>query len=243
MNLTCYIVDDEFHAIEVLETFIKQTPGLELIGSATDPRAALFEVTGSNSPDITFLDVDMPGLSGMEFAGIAAPYTNIIFTTSHPEYAIEAFEKEAFDYLLKPILYERFFRAMVKLKKHFLRRGGHEKPEADHFFIKTETKGKMARINIPEIYFVEASQNYVIIHLDSSKLMAYLTIEEISERLPKDRFVRVHRGFIINTTRIVTIEHGQVTLSNKVVIPLGRIFKDAMLAELSEVLLKSKRSI
>lgn len=241
MNLTCYIVDDEQHAIDVLRHLINQTPGLELIGASTDPGAALLEVTGPNAPDMTFLDVDMPGLSGMQFAGMAALYTRIIFTTSYPEYAIEAFEKEAFDYLLKPIIYERFLKTIVRLKKHLRQLRASIEPENDHFFIRTEIKGKSVRINISDIYFVEAAQNYVIIHLQSARHIAYLTMEDIAERLPKNRFVRVHKGFIIDSTRIVSIENGQVTLSEKVIVPLGRVYKGALLSDLNELLLKSRR--
>ena len=165
MNLTCYIVDDEHHAVKILRRYIEQTEGLELVGYATNPVTGLNEVTRTDSPALTFLDVDMPELSGMEFAGLANLHTEIIFTTSFPEYAVEAFEKEAFDYLLKPISYERFLKSIKKAKKAALAR--QHKPVAgdDFFFITTEIKGKMVKIAISDIIYVEAAQNYVQLHL------------------------------------------------------------------------------
>jgi len=237
MNLSCYIVDDELHAIEVLKTFIAQTPGLELAGYHTDPKAAILEVTGPPSPRITFLDVDMPGLSGMEFAAIASAYTTIIFTTSYPEYALEAFEKDAADYLLKPIRYERFLRAIAKLQRYL------DVPpvSAGKFYITSEIKGKMIRIVLEDIYYLESADNYVIIHFASTRQMAYLTMEEVLARLPKPLFVRVHRRFTVNTDKIKTVELNQLTLDNKVSVPMGRVYKWAIMNELNELLLRTKR--
>lgn len=240
MNLTCYIVDDESFAIDVLKTFIEQTPGLELSGFSTDPKRAIDEVTGPGAPDITFLDIDMPGLSGMELAGMVLHDTKIVFTTSHPEYALAAFEKEAFDYLLKPIRYERFARTVMRLKRE-LRNNVAPQDTDVYFYIKAEVKGKWIRIIIGEIYYVEAALNYVMIYFASSKQMAYLTMEEITEKLPKDKFVRVHRSFIVRHSRIRTLCQGQLTLDNQASIPLGRTYRDAVLGELNELLLKSKR--
>ena len=143
MNLTCYIVDDESHSIEILKSFIEKTPGLELAGSSTDPLFALNEVMVAGPPDITFLDVDMPELSGLELAGLINEYTKVVFTTSFPEYAIDAFEIDAEDYLLKPIAYERFLKSIKKVKKNMLEKSpGNDQPD-DFFLIKSEIKGKM----------------------------------------------------------------------------------------------------
>ncbi|MFI5160450.1 MAG: LytR/AlgR family response regulator transcription factor [Sphingobacteriales bacterium] len=242
MNLTCYIVDDEFHAIEVLKAYIEKTPGLVLQGYTTDPLVALKDIAGPDAPQVTFADVDMPELSGMEFAGMVSLYTKVVFTTSFPEYAIEAFEKEAFDYVLKPVSYERFLRTIVKLKKHFQAIAPGADTPKDYFYIKSDIKGKMIRIIVEDIIYVEAAQNYIRIHLVSGKHMAYLTMEEIAERLPGSRFTRIHRSFIINNNRIKTLENGQVTLDDRSVISLGRFYRNPFLASMKELLVQSKRT-
>lgn len=241
MNLSCYVVDDEYHSVEILKAYIEKTPGLELKGSATNPLTGLNEVASADPPGITFLDVDMPELSGLEFAGMASLYTKIIFTTSYPEYALQAFEKDAVDYLLKPISYERFLKAVNKVKKAILEKTGSGQPDAGYFFIKTDLKGKLQKIDIPDIVYVEAALNYIRLHCRSGKYMAYLTMEEIGDRLPKNRFLRTHHSFIVNLDRIRTLEHGQLTLEDQTILPLGRSYKESLLALMRALLLESRR--
>jgi DNA-binding LytR/AlgR family response regulator len=241
MNLSCYVVDDEYHSIDVLKAYIEKSPGLELKGSSTDPLFALNEVASSDSPQITFLDVDMPELSGMAFAGMVSVYTKVIFTTSYREYAIEAFEKDAVDYLLKPISYERFLKAVNKVKKLYLQQSG-KTAERTFFYIKSDLKGKLVKINIRDIFYAEASQNYILIHVSKGKHMAYLTMEEIEEYLPRGQFLRVHRSFIINLEMIRTVENGQVTLEGGAILPLGRAYKEPLILSMKEALLQSRRN-
>lgn len=240
MNLTCYIVDDESHSIDILKSFIEKTPGLELAGSTTNPLFGLNEVMVQNPPDVTFLDVDMPELSGMDFADLVNDHTRIIFTTSYREYAIEAFEKDAEDYLLKPIGYERFLQSIKKVKRS-LGQGG-KLITQDFFLIKSDIKGKMIKIIKEEIVLVEAMQNYVRLKCTTGEYMAYLTLAEIEAYLPKEHFSRVHRSFIISRQRIKTVEQGQVTLLDGSSITLGRAYKDHFLSGMKELLVQSKRN-
>lgn len=242
MNLSCYLVDDEFHALEVLRSYVARTPGLELKGSNTDPLAALDEVASADPPQITFLDVDMPELSGMEFAGMVSLYTKVIFTTSYPEYAVEAFEKEAADYLLKPISYERFLKSVQRIRRLCLEKGQGISPDPGYFYIKTEQKGKFLKINTADIIYLEAAQNYVSLHCRSGTHLAYLTMEEIGQRLPADRFLRVHRSFIVCLERVRTLEYGRLTLDDKTVIPLGDAYKEPLLSAMKQLLIESRRN-
>jgi DNA-binding LytR/AlgR family response regulator len=241
MNLKCYIVDDERHSIDMLIEYIEKTDGLELQGFSTNPLIALNEVTGTNPPDITFLDVEMPELSGMEFAGLANLHTTIIFTTSFPEFALEAFEKEAFDYLLKPISYPRFRKCIQHIMRGTTVAKPYQTEKRDSFFVKSETKGKMVNVIINDILYIEGAQNYVKIHLTTGELMAYLTINETGEYLSADNFSRIHQSFIINNDRIKSVEQMRVTLENNVNLNLGRYYKDAFLERMNERLLKTKR--
>jgi DNA-binding LytR/AlgR family response regulator len=227
----------------MLKSFIEKTPGLTLAGSSTDPLFALNEVMVTQPPDLTFLDVDMPELSGIEFAGLVNEYTRIVFTTSYREYAIEAFEKEAEDYLLKPIAYERFLKAVKKVKKNIQERTNKNDDRQDFFLIKSDIKGKMIKIIKSDIILVEAMQNYVRIKCTNGQFMAYLTLAEIEAFLPKDKFSRVHRSFIISNQRIRTVEQGQVTLEDNSAVTLGRSYKEQFLTEMKGLLVQSKRKV
>jgi DNA-binding LytR/AlgR family response regulator len=241
MNLRCYVIDDEYHSVEMLMEYIAKTEGLELQGFSTNPLTALNEVTGANPPDITFLDVEMPELSGMEFAGMANLYTKIIFTTSFQEFALEAFEKEAFDFLLKPISYARFRKSVQRIQRTAMEDKAVLNEKRDFFFVKTETKGKMVKVTINDILYVEGAQNYIKIHLVSGEIMPYLTINEIEQYLPLEQFTRIHQSFIINTARIKAVEQTRVTLEDGSVLNLGRFYKDAFLEKMNGLLLKSRR--
>ncbi|GAA4090871.1 LytTR family DNA-binding domain-containing protein [Mucilaginibacter panaciglaebae] len=241
MNLTCYVVDDEYHSVEMLREYIEKTDGLELQGFSTNPLTALNEVTGPNPPDITFLDVEMPELSGMEFAGLVNLHTTIVFTTSFREFAVEAFEKEAFDFLLKPISYARFRSCIQRIQRNAIQKIQHKKEKRDFFFVKSETKGKMVRVVISDIIYVEGAQNYIKIHLSSGDIMPYLTINEIEQYLPMDQFSRIHQSFIINTYRIKAVEQARVILEKDIILNLGRFYKEPFLEKMNELLLKSRR--
>ena len=243
MNLKCYVVDDELHSVEMLIEYINQTDGLELHGYSTDPLVALNEVTGTNPPDITFLDVEMPELSGMEFASLAVLYTKIIFTTSFQEFALEAFEKEAFDFLLKPIGYARFRKSIQRILRTIPEPKVASPSKRDFFFVKTETKGKMTKIVINEILYIEGALNYIKIHLVSGVIMPYLTINEIEQYLPSGQFSRIHQSFIINNNMITSVEQTRVILHGGISLNLGRFYKDSFLQMMNGLLLKSRRKI
>jgi DNA-binding LytR/AlgR family response regulator len=241
MNLKCYVVDDEYHSVEMLITYIEQTEGLELRGFSTNPLTALNEVTGANPPDITFLDVEMPELSGMDFAGLVNLYTTVIFTTSFREFALEAFEKEAFDFLLKPISYARFRKCIQRVQRSAVQKIQPKEDQRDSFFVKSETKGKMIKVIIDDIIYIEGAQNYIKIHLTSGDLMPYLTISEIEQYLPAQQFSRIHQSFIINNDRIKAVEQTRVTLENNTSLSLGRFYKEPFLEKMNAMLLKSRR--
>jgi len=241
MNLKCYVVDDEYHSVEMLIEYIEKTDGLELQGFSTNPLTALNEVTGADPPDITFLDVEMPELSGMEFASLVNLYTRIIFTTSFQEFALEAFEKEAFDFLLKPIGYARFRRSIQRIQRTATSESPEHPQKRDFFFVKSEIKGRMVKVTINDILYIEGAQNYIKIHLNTGEIMPYLTINEIEQYLPINQFSRIHQSFIINNERIKAVEQGRVTLDNDISLNLGRFYKEAFLEKMNVLLLKSRR--
>lgn len=237
---TCYVVDDEQHAIDVLSRYIQNTPGLKLVGLEENPLHALDTITsGKVSADITFLDVDMPQLSGVDLAGLINSCTTVVFTTAYPDYAFQAFEKNAVDYLLKPISYERFLRAVAKVKESLKPKA--KKQEDAYFFIKADVKGKFVKVSIEDIVYVEAMQNYVRIQTSSERLTTYLSMKEIEEHLPTADFTRVHKSFIVNNAKVKSVEGNQIMLSNENSVSLGPSYRATFLEMINAKLLKSKR--
>jgi DNA-binding LytR/AlgR family response regulator len=238
--ISCYIIDDEFHAIEILSDLIALTPGLELAGHQTSPLMALEDLQSSRPPDITFIDIHMPELSGMAFAAHVQQLTTVIFTTAYAKFAVEAFERDAFDYLLKPISQERFLTCITKYKKKL--GGPAARPKEDFFYVKSDVKGKMVRINTPDITYIEGALNYVIIHLLSdTKQITYLTMSEIEQYLPENDFLRIHKSFIVNTQKIRFITGEEISLVDKSILSIGSAYKAQFLERLNPAVLISKR--
>lgn len=242
MNFTCYVIDDESDAIALLKEYIDLTPGLELIGWKQNPLMALDELTSKNAPDITFIDVDMRQLSGLDLAGMVNLYTSIVFTTAFPEYAVEAFEKEAFDYLLKPINYERFFKCIQKAKRKIKIGPVIIEPARDDFFnIKSEIKGRMVKIRFDEVMYIEGAVNYIQIHTTEGKHITYLTMKEIERHLPKQSFARIHRSFIVNINFVKVTERAQLKLKNGESLIMGDHYKQNFLDFMDARLVKTER--
>jgi len=243
MNFTCYVIDDEADSVALMTEYIEQTPGLQLLGSATNPLDALDILTGKDAPDITFVDVDMRQLSGMELAGMVNLYTAIVFTTAFPEYALPAFDKEAFDFLLKPINYERFLKCIHKARRKITKRtDGHPLLKDDFFNIKSEIKGRIIKILFEQVIYIEGASNYIQIITTEGKHITYLTMREIERHLPGNLFVRIHRSFIININFVSVTERSQVKLKTGESLNMGDHYKQRFLALMDEHLIKSDRN-
>jgi two-component system LytT family response regulator len=241
MNLTCYIIDDERHSIDIIKRYIEQTPGLELSGTSINPLEALEFFSESPAPELTFLDVDMPQLNGLDFAELVNPVTKIIFTTAFRDYAPEAFEKNAIDYLIKPINYPRFLKAVTKVKLATDTNNNGLSDALAYFFVKSEMKGKLNRVEIDKIVYIENLGNYIIIHLTDEKITTYLTLSEVLNRLPEDQFSRIHQSFIVNHLAIKSIEPGQIRLYTRFTLPIGGTYRAAFRLKMDNVILLSKR--
>jgi len=244
MNLTCYVIDDENHAIEVLSRHINNTPGLELIGTEKNPLNALKKLgDGELAPDITFVDIDMPNMTGIDLAELVGNRTLIIFTTAFANYAVSAFDKNALDYILKPVTYERFLKAVDKARQKLADKK--VKPsgeENDFFFIKTDIKGKLVKVIEDDIVYIEAKQNYIQINLEHSTYLTYLSLGEIAERLNANKFIRSHKSFIANLHKVKMVEGGVITFIDGKQILLGATYKAKFMESIEQKLLKSKRS-
>ncbi|HEU0065151.1 MAG TPA: LytTR family DNA-binding domain-containing protein, partial [Flavisolibacter sp.] len=210
--IRCIIVDDEQHAIDILQHYIKQTPDLELTGSYTNAVQAL-QVVNNEKVDLVFLDIQMPEFSGIDFIKAIHQKAKVILTTAYSEFALEGYELEVVDYLLKPIRFPRFVAAVQKVSRTLQENEqGREEGEEDYIFVKTESKGKLLKINLADIDYIEGMKNYVAIHRGGQKTLVYTNMKDIEARLSKKDFIRVHKSFIIPLSRLTGIEGNKVLL-------------------------------
>jgi DNA-binding LytR/AlgR family response regulator len=231
--IKCLVVDDEQHAIDILVHYIKQTPFLELVDTTLNPIEGL-QIIASKPIDLIFLDIQMPEISGIDFIKAIGNKSKVILTTAYTEFAVEGFDLEVIDYLLKPISMPRFLAATQKALKliHPSKEEG-ELPdiEDDYLFVKTESKGKMLKINLADIDYIEGMKNYVAIYRNGQKILVYTNMKDLEERLPQKQFMRVHKSFIIPITKITGIEGNLIALKNvNAEILLGESYKPAFMA-------------
>jgi DNA-binding LytR/AlgR family response regulator len=228
MSIKCLAIDDEPLALKQIGSYIKKTPFLELVALINSGFGAL-EYVSSNQTDLIFVDINMPDLNGMDFVKSLKEKPYIIFTTAYSEYAIEGFRVEAIDYLLKPIGYNEFLKAVNKVKSLMdlkAIQSGRIRSFPDHIFVKSEYK--LMRIELSEIKYIESMHEYIRIHLDKDKpVMTLISLKSIEEQLPSGNFMRIHRSFIVNLEKIKVIERNRIVFDNNVYIPVGDQYKDA----------------
>jgi DNA-binding LytR/AlgR family response regulator len=225
MKIKCLAIDDEPYALKQIADYITKTPSLELSGSCSNAFEAM-EKMSSQEIDLIFIDINMPQMSGMDFAKTLAPGTNIIFTTAYSQYAVESYKVDAIDYLLKPISYDDFLRAANKAQKFILQKLNEmaEKSLKEYFFVNSE--GKMMKINLQDIDFIESMSEYVKIHLkDKTHVVTLMRLKNLEDFLPQEWFMRVHRSYIVNTRNITTIERNRIIFYGNVYIPVSDQYK------------------
>ena len=215
MKLKCIIIDDEPIARKVIEEFVEDIEYLELTGQAEDPLKAM-QLLESNDIDIIFLDINMPKMKGNDFLKNVKTNASIIMTTAYSEYAAEAYGLDVLDYLVKPIAFDRFFKACNKAKETIELRRTIATPPAgaqDHFFIKCNNQ--IEKVLYDDLLYAEAMLNYVMLHTNSKKMMVYVTIKGLEEQLPPDIFIKVHKSFIVNKRKIKSIEGNILDMGNE----------------------------
>ena len=239
----CYIIDDEEHAIDTLAGYINKFPGLHLAGSNTNPLSAIDEIINTTPVDIVFLDVDMPQLSGLDVADILSPHAAIVFTTAYPNYAVNAFEKNGADFILKPVSFERFTKSVTKVQNLLKTKTLVEKRHEDeYFFINPGVKGRMIQLSYADILYIEGLKNYVVIYTSESKFITYLSLREVESSIPSSRFIRIHKSYIVNVDMIKSIDGNNVLLPNKIELPIGTSFKENFINMINSKTLRSSRN-
>lgn len=214
MKMKCIIVDDEPLASEGLAKYTEVIDYLDLMAVAQNP-LELNNILEKEPIDLIFLDIQMPHMSGLDFLKMKSNLPMVILTTAFPNYAIEGFQLDVIDYLLKPITFNRFFKATNKAREYYLLKNQQfentfQQEEFDYLFIKCENKYE--KLSIADILFVQAMQNYVTIFTTKGKYMTLLTLKKVEDYLDSKRFVRVHKSYLAAISRIDCIENGVVSI-------------------------------
>ena len=228
MKLRCIAIDDEPLALKQIQSYIGKTDFLSLEGSFSVATEAL-EKVNEIRPDLLFIDINMPELNGIDFVKSLDYAVMIIFTTAYDEYAIEGFKLDVIDYLLKPIPYADFFKAANKAKELFaLKQSAKEVVAVDKDYLFVKSEYRLVRIKMPDIRYIESQREYICLHLsDGTSVMTLLSMKSVEERLPKEHFMRVHRSFIVNLSKIAVIERQRIVFDKKTYIPVGDLYKEA----------------
>lgn len=227
MKLKTIAIDDEPLALRLVSDYIGKTPFLELVGAFDNPLDAIDFLSG-NGIDLIFVDIQMPDLTGIEFARTLENAPKLIFTTAYEKYALEGFKLNAVDYLLKPFSYEEFLKAAQKARKQAeLETGMPQSIEANNQFLFLKSEYKIRRINFNDILYIEGLKDYIKVYTTSEDkpVLSLNSIKSLEQKLPEERFMRVHRSFIVNLDRIDTIERSRI-IFGKTYIPVSDQYKD-----------------
>ena len=232
--INCVIIDDEPLARKGLREYISDVDFLHLAGEYDNALKAT-EMISRGEAQLLFLDIQMPKITGLDFMKTLQKPVPVIFTTAFPQYALDGFDLNALDYLVKPISFDRFLKAALKAKEYYEVRQKNEvdkTPAAeagDYFFIKADNR--LVKVSFSDILFIEALQNYVVIHTQEKKLITYLTFKSVEEYLPSSQFIKVHKSFIVSATKIDSIEGNDIRIGQHY-IPISRNLKDDVMDKL-----------
>lgn len=225
MKLNCLIVDDEPMARKGVEEYVHDISFLQHIGSCENAHKAS-EFLQQQPVDLMLLDINMPHITGIEFLKSLNQPPLVIFTTAHADYALESYTLDVIDYLVKPVMFDRFKRAVQKAYDYQILKAS-TTPSSDFFFIKSDHVFEKVHFN--DVLYVEAMQNYCILHTPARKLIAYITLTGLEEKLPQKKFMKVHKSFIVNLEKITALDGNDLFIS-KAQIPVSRALKDEVIA-------------
>ncbi|GAB3518820.1 LytR/AlgR family response regulator transcription factor [Emticicia fontis] len=232
IKFNCLIVDDEPLAVSLMENHIKQVPFLTLAGKCFNAMEAIAFLE-KNEVDLIFLDIEMPYLTGMQLKSFLPEKQKVVFTTAYSEFAIESYEKNAFDYLLKPITFERFLKSVKRLQSPETTRSAVASPAEIHIFVKSGRE--IIKLEYDDMLYIEGLKDYVTIVTDNEKVVTYKLMRELEETLPPN-FVRVHLSYIINCNKIRKISDNQVIIQEKS-IPISEKYREGFLQKVSDRML------
>jgi DNA-binding LytR/AlgR family response regulator len=231
--IRCLVVDDEPLALHIIQDYISKIPFMELVKATTNPIEAL-TIVQEGGVDLVYLDVQMPELTGIQFLRIANGKAKVILTTAYPQYALEGYELDVIDYLLKPIAFDRFFKSAQKAQsiiqpsaktpvKEEAAPQQQQDFSTDFIFIKTEHK--IQKVYLHQILFIEGLKDYISIFTDAERIITLQNMKKMEDALPERHFVRVHKSYIVALNKIDSIERSRIFINDKV-IPVGDTYRD-----------------
>jgi DNA-binding LytR/AlgR family response regulator len=235
MILKCIAVDDEPLALDIIEDYISKVPFLELVKRTENAIEAL-QLVQAGGIDLVFLDIQMPDLTGIQFLKIASGKANYILTTAYSQYALESYDLNVSDYLLKPIAFDRFYKAVEKVRNQMQKEevaapvaetlptvATPVAPVQDFIFVKTEHK--IQKIQLDDILYIEGLKDYISIFTKNERIITLQNMKKMEETLPKGEFIRVHKSYIISLDKVESIERSRISIAGKI-IPIGDTYRD-----------------
>ncbi|MFH7012489.1 LytR/AlgR family response regulator transcription factor [Flavobacterium sp. FlaQc-52] len=231
MAFKCIIVDDEPPATRILKNYVEKVSFLEEAGIFNDSLKAL-EFLNSNKVDVIFLDIQMPQLTGLQLSKIISKEVKVIFTTAYPDFALEGFELNAVDYLLKPIAFERFYQAVSKLNAE-VKTEIVPNNQKEFIFVKTDGKNKFQKVLLSDMLYVESLQNYVCIHTSKEQIITHSSLKNVVESLPGNDFIQIHKSYVVALKHIESTDSFSVFMNGKE-LPIGATFKEAFFEKIEE---------
>jgi DNA-binding LytR/AlgR family response regulator len=233
MPIRTAIIDDEPLAVELLSDYVNKTEGLQLVEAGTDVYKVL-NLVQQKEVDLVLLDIQMPELTGIQFMKIAGNNCKIIITTAYTEYALDGYEFNVVDYLLKPISYDRFLKGIDKMKQ--VNPGNPETVSSvkpDHIFIKSEYR--LVRVNLPDILYIESLRDYIAIHsTGKQKIMSLDSLRNMESILPSGEFMRVHKSYIVSLKKISFLEKSRIVIDGEY-IPIGESYHEKFLSSINKI--------
>lgn len=226
-NISCIIIDDEPFARKGLQGYVEKISFLDLKGVCEDA-LQLSNLLQQQPVDLLFLDIQMPHITGVEFLRALRNPPKVIFTTAFEHYAIQGFELDVMDYLLKPISYERFLKAAWKAKDYFAIK---EQPGNSVPYLFVKANGKLEKITFADILFIEGMENYVAIHLENKKIITHTTIKSLLEKLPAKQFVQTHKSYLVAVDKVDSIE-GNTLHVQKHQVPVSKYLREEVLGQI-----------
>jgi len=234
-KLSCIIVDDEPVARKILHEFVDQVPFMDLHGKFENAMKAEAYLK-TNAVDIIFLDIEMPKVSGLQFLQKLNIESMVILTTAFPQYALEGYELDIIDYLLKPFALSRFLKAVQKAKDyHEMKNRTNGALQSSYIFIKSDKR--IEKIELNDIIYAESTGNYVSIHTEDKRIIAYLTMKSLESQLPPNEFIKIHQSYLVNCSKINAIEGNEISIGNKS-LPISRNYRDLVMKVVNQRLLR-----
>ncbi len=228
--IRCYIIDDELAAVKVLQRYIKRLPHLVLLGYETNPMQGISFIL-REKPDLVFLDIHMDEMNGLDVMKVIGPQSKVVFCTAYSEFAVKSYELEAMDYLVKPIEFDRFVKAVHRVSNSLLADAKTKMP-AEYIYVKKGMRGNFLKVEFSEIDYVQGRSNYVDIHLEEKHFLSYQTLKQLESHLPENKFMRIHRSSIVSLDKIAAINNNMLILKSKKELPLSSNYKDRFISKM-----------